>query len=234
MQSNREIERLKTVYEGYRSDPGKQGQWCNKNPGNRAILQERQIKIQRLLEAHHFLPLDDKSILEIGCGNGTVLASLMAWGAKPQNLHGIDLLPERIQLSKKAYPDLHFQCLNAENLDFPSATFDLILSFTVFSSILDENMRVRVAAEAGRVLKKGGAVLWYDFRYDNPVNPHVRGVTGREIRRLFPEYAHFLQAISLVPPLARRLGKFTATLYPLLSRIGFLRSHHLGILLKKP
>jgi SAM-dependent methyltransferase len=185
-----------------------------------------------LLETHRFLPLDGKHILEIGCGYGNVLASLLDWGAKPQDSYGVDLLPERIELARKTYPDFHFQCLNAEKLGFPSGTFDLVLFFTVYSSILDGNMRERMALEAGRVLKRGGAILWYDFRYDNPANPHVRGVTESDVRHLFPEYTVFLRSVSLLPPLARTLGKFTASTYPLLSRIGFLRTHYLGILMK--
>lgn len=232
MQTDREVERLKKIYKGYQSDPAKQAQWSSENPGNRVILRERQNAIQQLLDAHHFLPLDDKRILEIGCGSGNVLAGLSVWGAQPHNLYGMDLLPERIELAKKTYPGLHFQCANAETLEYPTASFDLVLVFTVFSSIQDEDMRKRVAAEAARVLKKGGAILWYDFRYDNPANPHVRGVPQKEIQRLFPGHVLSLKTISFLPPLTRRLSRYAAILYPLLSRIVAFRTHYLGLLME--
>lgn len=233
MQTEREIERLKEVYKDYQSDPVKQAQWSNENPGNRVMLRERQDALQQLLNVRHFLPLNDKRILEIGCGSGNVLAGLSIWGAEPQNLYGVDLLPERIELARRAYPDLHFHCMNAEGLDFPSGMFDLVLLFTVFSSILDETMRNHIANETGRILKKGGAIIWYDFRYDNPANPHVRGVTKNEIQSLFPEYSCFLRTISFLPPLTRRLGNLAPAVYPLLSLIKPLHTHYLGVLIKQ-
>src|SRR5467141_3777561 len=33
-----------------------------------------------------------------------------------------------------------------------------------------------------------GAVVWYDFRYNNPYNHNVQGVTKELIRRLFPSF----------------------------------------------
>jgi hypothetical protein len=36
-----------------------------------------------------------------------------------------------------------------------------------------------------RILKPGGAILWFDFRVNNPANPHMCGVAAREIRSLF-------------------------------------------------
>jgi ubiquinone/menaquinone biosynthesis C-methylase UbiE len=141
------------------------------------------------------------------------------------------LLPERIAEVRQRCPDLHFQCANAEQLEFPEASFDLVLLFTVFSSILDGQMARNVACEVTRVLKPGGAVLWYDFRYDNPRNPNVRGMTRRHIGTLFPGFQMHLHTITLFPALARRLGHLTSLLYPVLAAMPPLRTHYLGLLL---
>lgn len=170
-------------------------------------------------------------MLDIGCGHGGVLASLVDLGAPACNLYGIDLLPDRIEAARRAYPDICFACGNAEHLDFPDAYFDLVLLFTVFSSILDDGMAHNVAREACRVLKPGGAVLWYDFRYNNPWNPRVRGITRQQIHQLFPGLEMHLCTITLMPPLARRLGRLTPVLYPLLAAIPPLRTHYLGLLI---
>ena len=168
----------------------------------------------------------------MGCGSGKVLASLLALGAQPENLCGVDLLPDRIAEAQQRYPALQFQCANAEHLDFPDDHFDLVLLFTVFSSILDGQMARNVAHEVSRVLRPSGAVLWYDFRYNNPRNPNVRGITLARIHHLFPELEMHLRTITLLPPLARRLGRLTPMLYPLLAAIPPLRTHYLGLLVK--
>ena len=81
-----------------------------------------------------------------------------------------------------------------------------------------------------RVLRVGGGVLWYDFRFNNPANRNVRGMGRRSIIRLFPNFELRLQSLTLLPPLARRLGPLTSVLYPALARLPFLRTHWLGLL----
>lgn len=225
-----EVTRLARVYQAYEESPAVQRQWSPRNPGNSAIFQERRQAMKRLLREYRRWPIDYQAILEVGCGSGNVLAGLLEWGARPENLHGVDLLPERITAARRRHPDIDFQCANAERLDFDDRAIDLVLLYTVFSSILDQTMARNVACEIDRVLAPGGAVLWYDFRYDNPRNPHVRGMTREKIRRLFPEFHLDLQNITVLPPLARRLGRLTPMLYPLLARIPALCTHYLGLL----
>ena len=227
-----ETERLRKVYQIYRESRTVQARWDTHNPGNRATLQERHRTIRGLLRAHGFWPLNSRRVLEVGCGSGDVLAGLLELGAQPQKLVGIDLLPDRIADARRRYPNLRFQCANAEQLDFPDNHFDLILLFTVFSSILDQAMAARVAQEVCRVLKRDGAVLWYDFRYSNPRNRHVRGMTLSRICHLFPNLEMHLRTTTLLPPLARRLGRLTRVLYPLMAAVAPLRTHRLGLLVK--
>jgi ubiquinone/menaquinone biosynthesis C-methylase UbiE len=227
-----EIERLVQVYQGYQQDPKVQARWSKTNVGNQWMAEERRRAIVTLLQGHGFLPLQEKRVLDIGCGSGAVLASLTDLGAQPCNLYGIDLLPDHIEVARQAYPGICFICGNAESLDFPDAHFDLVLLFTVLSSILDDRVAHNVAREACRVLKPGGAVLWYDFRYNNPWNPHVRGITRQQIHQLFPGLEMHLRTITLLPPLARHLGRMTPILYPLLAAIPPLRTHYLGLLIK--
>ena len=75
-------------------------------------------------------------------------------------------------------------------------------------------------------------MVWYDFRRDNPRNPNVRGVRKAAIEKLFPGFEMRLQTVTLLPPLARRLGKLTPVLLPVLTRVPFLRTHLLGLLIK--
>jgi hypothetical protein len=105
-----------------------------------------------------------------------------------------------------------------------------VLVFTVFSSILDIAMAKSVAQNIGRVLTSRGVVVWYDMRYPNPWNPAIRAMTKSRIRELFPSFELQLEASSLLPPLAYRLGQLTDRAYPLLAAIPFLRSHYVGLL----
>lgn len=232
METDDEVQRLTKVYEDYRESHGKRESWDSNNPGNKAISKERQKAISQLLQDQKIPSLEKRKILEIGCGMGNVLASLITLGATAENLYGVDLLPDRIEKAKQQHPGIHFEYANAESLNYPDASFDLVLFFTVFSSILDERMRIGVAQEAKRVLKRGGGILWYDLRYNNPGNPSVRGLQKKDIQRLFPEFGIYLQTITLLPPLARRLGPLTDFLYPFLERLPFLRTHYAGLFLK--
>lgn len=228
---SQEVKRIQQVYRHYQEAP-EQAKRDLTNPGNYAMLHERQSALQLVLAEHGLLPLTSHRVLDLGCGHGGVLASLLDLGAQPHNLYGIDLLPDRIEAARRAYPDIRFACGNAEHLDFQDACFDLVLLFTVFSSILDDGMAHNIAHEVRRVLKPSGAVLWYDFRYNNPWNPHVRGMTKWHIRQFFPDFEMHLRTITLLPPLARRMGRLTPVLYPLLAAIPPLRTHYLGLLRK--
>jgi SAM-dependent methyltransferase len=227
-----EADRLRAVYRAYASDARKRAAWSLRNAGNRAIFTERNRRIQLMLGRFHYLPLAGRRILDVGCGYGHVLAEFLAWGAEPADLYGVDLNGDRIEHAKEQYPALHFNQANAASLDLASGLFDLVLLFTVFSSILDREMQSQVASEAARVLRTGGAIVWYDFRYDNPSNPNVRGLRRHDVQRLFPGFQLSLQTITLLPPLARRLGRYTRVLYALMSRLPFLRTHYVGFLIK--
>jgi ubiquinone/menaquinone biosynthesis C-methylase UbiE len=226
-----EVDRLRKTYQSYREE-GIDRRWSSENPGNREMLRERQAALHEALDVCGLLPLAGRTILDVGCGSGGELAHLQNWGAEASHLQGVDLLPERVAAAMKAHPELTFSCGNAESLNYPDGTFDLVLLFTVLSSILDPVMTNHLCAELGRVLKPGGAVLYYDFRFRNPYNPQVRGLKKRELSRLFPGYGMRLRSLTLLPPLARRLGRWTANLYPVLAGVSVLRTHLLGLLIK--
>lgn len=233
MPTANEVERLKRVYQGYQ-EQSYTNLWSAENLGNQWIVRERMKDLQELLHQAHLLPLVEQRILDIGCGTGKVLSSLLAWGAKPELLYGVDLLPERIELAQQTYPDLHFQTSNAEQLPFDSAFFDMVMFFTVFSSILNPHMAQNVANEANRVLKPGGAIIWYDFRYRNPQNPNTQPMRIYDIQHLFPGFAYRLRTTTLLPPLVRRFKKLTPFLYPIIGALPFLRTHYVGLLIKQP
>jgi ubiquinone/menaquinone biosynthesis C-methylase UbiE len=134
--------------------------------------------------------------------------------------------------ARKRLPQAELIEANAEELPFPESVFDLVGLFTVLSSIGAPDVRRNIANEAIRVLRPGGAVLWYDMRVANPWNRHVQPVSRAALERLFPGFALAVVPMTLVPQVARRLGPLTSVLLPLLHALPFLRTHWLGILRK--
>jgi SAM-dependent methyltransferase len=223
-----ETERIIRVYRGY--DASVWARWDPKNPGNRQIELDLWQTLWPLLGRHGFLPISGCRILDVGCGSGQLIAALLGFGARPDQCVGVDLLPERIEEARRVNPTVRFICCDANHLEFPDGAFDLVVASTVFTSVL--NGPDALARELARVLRPGGAIVWYDFRYNSPQNPHVRRIPKRGVQRLFPGFAIHLRTTTLLPPLARRLGRLTGTLYPLLSLIPTLRTHYAGLLIK--
>jgi SAM-dependent methyltransferase len=200
-------------------------------PGNLLMVQERGRLFLRELVRHRATPLRDKQILEVGCGSGAWLRDLIHWGAEPERVFGVDLLPHSIARARSRLPaGVTLEVANAEQLPFDDARFDLVLQSTVFSSILDRQVRQKVAAEMLRVLSPGGLIVWYDARFDNPRNASFAGVSRREIAALFPRCRLRLTSLTLAPPIARWLAPRCPGAYYALGALPFLRTHWLGFI----
>jgi SAM-dependent methyltransferase len=227
-----EESRIKDAYKQYHDENARERRWSPENRGNRAMVEERcYLAREKLLEAG-FVKLDSLQLLEVGCGDGSELDRFESMGFQSGNLTGVDLLENRINAARTRCPKYSFHCCNAERLPFAERSFDFVAVYTVFSSILDPQMRANVAKEINRVLRIGGFILFYDFRVNNPWNTHTRGMVRRDIVHLFQGFECSLWSTTLVPPLARRLGPLTGVLYPQLAAVPVLRTHYFGLLRK--
>lgn len=202
-------------------------------PGHLFIIQQRERQMLSLLAQSGWKDLASKTLLEVGCGAGYWLREFIKWGARPENLTGIDLLPDRVALARRLCPDqVRIQCANAAQLPFSRQTFDLVLQSTVFTSVLDEESKRRIAAEMIRVVKNEGIIIWYDFHVNNPWNRDVRGVKRSEIVRLFPDCRIELRRATLLPPLTRFLATYSYLACYLLEKIPPFCTHYLGVIRK--
>jgi SAM-dependent methyltransferase len=223
----------KRIHEAYarRTAAGKGYSWFER--GHLFMVQELERRLLDRLERHAMAPLCSKQILEIGCGNGHWLREFIKWGATPENLAGVDLLAERIaQACRLSPPGVNLTRGNAAQLDFADASFDIVVQATVFTSILDTALKVKIAAEMLRVLKPTGVLLWYDFRVNNPRNPDVRGIERAEIGKLFSGCQIILERITLAPPLLRAVAPYSWPGSYLLSAIPWACTHYLGTIRK--
>jgi SAM-dependent methyltransferase len=174
-------------------------------------------------------PVAQLRLAEVGCGDGSNLLQALQLGFEPALLTGLELLPERLQAARHRLPrGVVLIEGDATQVALPPASQHLVLAYTVFSSLLDAGFRQRLAQAMWRWLQPGGAVVAYDFTWDNPRNPDVRGVPPAEWRRLFPEGRFRSRRLTLAPPLARRAAALHPALARTLNLLPPLRTHLLA------
>lgn len=193
------------------------------------LLQERDATLRGLLAIEGWRDLSQRRAVEVGCGAGGNLQSLIDMGFAPQHLLGIDLLPERVAAAQKALPAavaLHVG--DASALDLPSQSVDLCLQYTVFSSLLQDTSRHQLAQAMWRWLKPGGAVVSYDFCVPSPGNRDVRAFTVAQCAALFPQgQLRHVRRVTLAQPLARVLARIHASLHLAAHAVPLLRTHRM-------
>ncbi len=226
-----EQERLRSVY-ARRAENRADERYSLFDSANLYLFQRRERALLALLRDHGLAPLRGKRVLDVGCGNGALLAQFVTYGARPELLSGVDLLPERIESARSQFGGIDFQEGIADALPYPDTSFDIALQFTVLSSVLDDGARRRIAEETMRVLRPGGVLVWYDFIW-NPGNRDVRGIGIGEVRALYPGCTVDARRVTLAPPISRRLARMSWTLCRLVECAPFLRSHYL-IAIRKP
>ncbi|MEX0878339.1 MAG: class I SAM-dependent methyltransferase [Thermoanaerobaculia bacterium] len=177
-------------------------------------------------------PKPGDACLEIGYGSLGWLGQLLCWGVRTGDLHGIELDAGRAAEARLRFPGADLRIGDATRLPWPDGGFPLVIASTVFTSILDFVVRQMVANEISRVLAPGGALLWYDFRVNNPANPNVRKVGRRELAQLFPALRGTVRSATLAPPVGRAVIQVSWLLGELLEAIPFLRTHLLAVLIK--
>lgn len=167
------------------------------------------------------------TVVEVGAGEGVNLRWAGEVGAA--RLIGIDLLEDRaVEAARRGTP---VAVADGRYLPLASGAADTVIVATLFSSVLAPADRERLAMEVARVLRPGGALLFYDFDRPSPFNRDVRPVTRKGVTALFPGWSASFRRTTLAPPLARRLvwhpaARAALTLMPM------LRTHLAGVLVR--
>jgi ubiquinone/menaquinone biosynthesis C-methylase UbiE len=126
--------------------------------GRERTFREKTLDLARVTEG--------ESVLDVGCGTGTLAIAAKRRVGKSGKATGVDASTEMIERARKkaskAGVDVDFQIAAAERLPFQNAAFDVVLS-TVMLHHLPEDARARCIGEIRRVLKPAGRVLAIDF-----------------------------------------------------------------------
>jgi ubiquinone/menaquinone biosynthesis C-methylase UbiE len=126
--------------------------------GREPVFRERVIGLARLTPG--------ESILDVGCGTGTLAIAAKRAVGPTGSVHGIDASPEMIaragKKAKKAGVEVEFANAVAEALPFPDTRFDVVVTSMVIHH-LPRDARQHCFREMRRVLKPGGRLVAVDF-----------------------------------------------------------------------
>lgn len=101
------------------------------------------------------LDLQNKDILEIGCGSG--YGAYLLNQLNPKSYVGLDVMEEQVELARRNYPQFNFLIQGAEDLSqFANESKDALIIFGVLHHIPDWRKTID---EIARVLKSGGSLF---------------------------------------------------------------------------
>jgi len=101
-------------------------------------------------------------VADLGCGSGVFTDLLSKQGYQAT---GLDISPKLIALGRAKYPNVEFHEGDVEHLPFADGSMDGILLSGLVHHLPDPS---RCAAEAFRVLRKGGSFVAFDPNRMNP------------------------------------------------------------------
>lgn len=219
-----EVDKIKERYEKRLVDPtvAKQGR-------SEAYIQlstkEKEAHFKKII-TQNFPDLSSIKVLEIGAGTGLNIDFFKKIGLKSHQIFANELIDERVEILRSRHPDITIIPGDATQLSTVQwGQFDVVFQSTVFTSILDDAFKQILAKKMVDMIHPNGIILWYDFIYNNPKNPDVKGVSTSEVQNLFPNFLFQFKKITLAPPIGRRVGAW----YSLFNFFSVLRTHVVGV-----
>ena len=217
-----EIESARRHTASYATDPQFRTYWLGFTRESRN-LRAQQLRAFGELMGSVTPTLSGWRILDVGCGDGRWLRSLLELDAKPEDLIGIDVSDVRFEIGRAKNPLINLMKTDGKTIPFEDEYFDLVTQFVCFSNVPTAGLRKRIAGEIRRVVKRGGFVFWWDLLHttapaDPNVDLHPSDFFDWPIRQL---------TIGEVPRCSEclRPGVLRYLLVPILDCFGYARTH---------
>jgi ubiquinone/menaquinone biosynthesis C-methylase UbiE len=154
--------------------------WC----GSERIYRDKTVELRGIRTG--------ESVLDVGCGTGTLAIAAKRRVGQAGRVFGLDASREMISRARKkaarAGAEVDFQMASAEALPFSETTFDVVLSTTVFHCLPDRTRDLCIR-EIVRVLKPNGRLLLIDFGGSNrrrSLIGHLRAHRNFDVFDLIP------------------------------------------------
>ncbi len=213
----------------FKSRTGLEDKYSPDNPGNAFNLLKLSAKLSDYFRRVSSSP-QNLQLLDTGSGQLFWPELFVKLGLSRQNCIGSDLLHWRLAKGHREGRSISSVAADSSQLPFGDNQFDIVSQFTLMTSVLDEGLRQKIAKEMMRVLKPGGFIIWYDFRYNNPGNDNTRAIGRKELWQLYAPLVSDISSITVVPPLARKIPKNLTPLLTLLHLFPMLRSHYIALI----
>lgn len=134
----------------------------------------------------------NKSILELGVGNGKTLSSIL--NQKPKSVSAIDFSQESITIIKKKYPSVDAIKSNLLSLPFKENSFDIVVCSFILNNLKEKEIP-KAISEIDRVLKSKGNILFSDFgegdyriKEKREDKLEIRAFSTSQVKELFSKF----------------------------------------------
>jgi SAM-dependent methyltransferase len=156
----------------------------------------RSAKLIAFLDRHG-VPIDGR-VIDVGCGGGGMPLSFAEHAEHVVGIDPVDRFSDAGAVIAREWrrPNVLFARADGMALPFPSGSFDLVLSHSVFEHVSDAGLYLR---ECRRVMKPGGRIYLSTAPYLSPAGAHLP-------RLLVPVPLH----LKIGRPLAFRLFRWLA------------------------
>jgi SAM-dependent methyltransferase len=171
-------------------------------------------------------------VLVVGCGYGAELYNLLRIGVAKENIHCVDILPERIADVKLNFPTLGSVEAGRFDPKLYASCFDLILCNTVLSSISREADRAELVSELSLVMSNDSKLVIVDLAYSNPWNKDVSAVNMKRILAGTKLELISKTKVTLFPQLSRRIQFRFPGLRKILALFPFFRVSNFHVITK--
>lgn len=137
--------------------------WVNRLKKNENLVCTNDILLDRIEEDQIINRINNnKTILELGCGNGLILKRLIK-NRKIKKYHGTDFVKELIDICIKKYKSkkINFQTLDMTfiNKNTFKIKYDYIVSKRAIQNVLDLKLQLKTIDDVGYFLKKNGKMI---------------------------------------------------------------------------